>query len=70
MKSFQLVLALASLCASSTAQSSDPFKQYTISALDGSISASFIGSGASLTELWVKDKYGKARDVILGYDNR
>ncbi|KAG8736827.1 hypothetical protein FRC10_008818 [Ceratobasidium sp. 414] len=70
MRTFQLALALASFCAGATAQSSDPFKQYTISALDGSISASFIGSGASLTELWVKDKYGNPRDVILGYDNR
>ena len=36
---------------------------------DGSATAKFIGSGASLTELWVKDKYGRARDVVLGYDN-
>ncbi|KAG9124341.1 hypothetical protein FRC07_011978 [Ceratobasidium sp. 392] len=70
MRTSQLLLALASLCVSATAQTADPFKQYTISAPDGSISASFIGSGASLTELWVKDKYGKLRDVILGYDNR
>ncbi|KAG8704559.1 hypothetical protein FRC12_000619 [Ceratobasidium sp. 428] len=70
MRTSQVLLALASLCLSATAQISDPFKQYTISAPDGSISASFIGSGASLTELWVKDKYGKLRDVVLGYDNR
>ncbi|KAG9102194.1 hypothetical protein FS749_013397 [Ceratobasidium sp. UAMH 11750] len=67
---FQLVLILASLYASTATPTLDPFKQYTISAPDGSISAKFIGSGASLTELWVKDKYGRFRDVILGYDNR
>lgn len=22
-----------------------------------------------MTELWVKDKFGKARDIILGYDD-
>ncbi|KAG8696432.1 hypothetical protein FRC08_007153 [Ceratobasidium sp. 394] len=70
MRTFRLALALTSLCVGATAQSTDPFKQYTITAPDGSISASFIGSGASLTELWVKDKFGKARDVILGYDDR
>lgn len=46
-----------------------PFKEHTISAPDGSITAKFIGSGASLSELWVKDKYGRLRDVVLGYDN-
>ncbi|KAG9124340.1 hypothetical protein FRC07_011977 [Ceratobasidium sp. 392] len=70
MKTFQLALVLASLYAGTASQTSDPFKQYTVSAPDGSITAKFIGSGASLTELWVKDKYGRFRDVILGYDNR
>jgi galactose mutarotase-like enzyme len=36
---------------------------------DGSITAKFVSIGATLTELWVKDKNGKARDVVLGYDN-
>ena len=36
---------------------------------DGSITAKFVSIGATLTELWVKDKYGKARDVVLGYDD-
>lgn len=22
-----------------------------------------------MTELWVKDRYGNARDIIIGYDN-
>ncbi|QRW05791.1 galactose mutarotase-like protein [Ceratobasidium sp. AG-Ba] len=69
MKLLQLALVSASLYTSAKAQTSDPFKQYTIAAPDGSITAKFIGSGASITELWVKDKYGRSRDVILGYDN-
>lgn len=36
---------------------------------DGSISAKFVSLGATLTELWVKDKLGKPRDVVLGYDD-
>lgn len=41
----------------------------TISASDGSITAKFVSFGATMTELWVKDKFGKARDIILGYDD-
>jgi hypothetical protein len=37
--------------------------------LDGSITAKFVSIGATLTELWVKDKHGKTREVVLGYDN-
>ena len=40
-----------------------------IKAPDGSISAKFVSVGATLTELWVKDRDGKARDVVLGYDD-
>ncbi|EKM51028.1 uncharacterized protein PHACADRAFT_199860 [Phanerochaete carnosa HHB-10118-sp] len=46
-----------------------PFDVTTISAPDGSITARFVSIGATLTELWVKDKFGEARDVILGYDD-
>ncbi|KAF9456954.1 galactose mutarotase-like protein [Collybia nuda] len=46
-----------------------PFDLTTISAPDGSVSAKFVSFGATLTELWVKDKNGKARDVVLGYDD-
>ncbi|KAL0567837.1 hypothetical protein V5O48_014158 [Marasmius crinis-equi] len=46
-----------------------PFDLTTISAPDGSITAKFVSFGATMTELWVKDRYGKARDVILGYDD-
>ncbi|KAK7437509.1 hypothetical protein VKT23_018581 [Stygiomarasmius scandens] len=46
-----------------------PFDLTTISAPDGSVTAKFVSFGATMTELWVKDKFGKARDVILGYDD-
>ncbi|CAE6477830.1 unnamed protein product, partial [Rhizoctonia solani] len=71
MRVFWISAVLTSFGASARAQAShtDPFKEYTIAASDGSIKAKFIGSGASLSELWVKDKYGRFRDVVLGYDN-
>jgi aldose 1-epimerase len=40
-----------------------------LTAPDRSISASFISIGATLTELWVPDKNGTMRDVVLGYDD-
>ncbi|KAI0071251.1 galactose mutarotase-like protein [Panus rudis PR-1116 ss-1] len=46
-----------------------PFDITTISAPDGSITAKFVSFGATMTELWVKDKFGKARDIIIGYDD-
>ncbi|KAF8761203.1 Aldose 1-epimerase [Rhizoctonia solani] len=71
MRAFWVGAVLTGFAASARAQAShtDPFKEYTIAASDGSIKAKFIGSGASLSELWVKDKYGRFRDVVLGYDN-
>lgn len=46
-----------------------PFDLTTISAPDGSITAKFVSFGATMTELWVKDKNGKLRDIVLGYDD-
>ncbi|TEB31056.1 galactose mutarotase-like protein [Coprinellus micaceus] len=46
-----------------------PFDVTELKAPDGSITAKFVSIGATLTELWVKDKDGKARDVVLGYDD-
>ncbi|KAF5383067.1 hypothetical protein D9615_004827 [Tricholomella constricta] len=46
-----------------------PFDLTTLSAPDGSITAKFVSFGATLTELWVNDKNGKLRDVVLGYDD-
>ncbi|KDR66536.1 hypothetical protein GALMADRAFT_259029 [Galerina marginata CBS 339.88] len=46
-----------------------PFDLTAITAPDGSITAKFVSFGSTLTELWVKDKDGKTRDVVLGYDD-
>jgi aldose 1-epimerase len=47
--------------------SPEGIKPYTIKA-DG-ISATFIAHGARLTHLFVDDKDGKKRDVVVGYDD-
>ncbi|PLW49744.1 hypothetical protein PCASD_01569 [Puccinia coronata f. sp. avenae] len=47
----------------------DGFTLHNISAPDGSIYASFVGIGASLQSLFVKDRHGTFRDIVLGYDN-
>lgn len=36
---------------------------------DGSITAKFVSFGATMTELWVKDRNGTPGDVVLGYDD-
>ncbi|TFK98452.1 galactose-1-epimerase [Pterulicium gracile] len=46
-----------------------PFDITTVSAPDGSITAKFASVGATMMELWVRDSFGKKRDVILGYDD-
>ena len=46
----------------------DPFQKLTISTPDGSINASYIGYGARLTNLFVPDRNGTSRDIVLGYD--
>ncbi|THH14452.1 hypothetical protein EW146_g5886 [Bondarzewia mesenterica] len=46
-----------------------PFDVTTISAPDGSVTAKFVSFGATMTELWIKDKHGEAIDVIPGYDD-
>ncbi|EGG01860.1 uncharacterized protein MELLADRAFT_38932 [Melampsora larici-populina 98AG31] len=48
---------------------SDPLDIHHLSASDGSIHASFIGLGASIQTLMVKDRSGSFRDIVLGYDN-
>jgi len=53
----------------STTPAQWPFDLTEIKAPDGSISAKFVSLGATLTELWVKDRAGKPRDVVLGYDD-
>ncbi|KAJ8701310.1 hypothetical protein PTI98_000112 [Pleurotus ostreatus] len=62
------VLLAASLLGATRA-ADYPFDLTTLSAPDGSITAKFVSFGATMTELWVKDRKGKPRDVILGYDD-
>ncbi|KAJ7781090.1 galactose mutarotase-like domain-containing protein [Mycena metata] len=66
-------LVLASLVlnavAVSTPRAADPLATVALAAPDGSIKANFMAWGATTTNLWVKDKNGKFRDVLLGWDN-
>ncbi|THH31196.1 hypothetical protein EUX98_g2962 [Antrodiella citrinella] len=64
-------VAVASVLSLSTlvAATEWPFDVTTLSAPDGSITAKFVSVGATMTELWVKDRHGEARDIILGYDD-
>ncbi|KAF7332023.1 hypothetical protein MKEN_00082600 [Mycena kentingensis (nom. inval.)] len=61
------VLAAA---AKSVPPKTDPLKTISIAAPDGSLKADFIAFGATNTNLWVKDKHGVFRDILLGYDNK
>ncbi|KAL1731785.1 galactose mutarotase-like domain-containing protein [Schizophyllum commune] len=64
------LLALGVACASVSAQDGEwPFDVTTLTAPDGSVTAKFVSLGATLTELWVKDRDGNPRDVVLGYDD-
>ncbi|KAH8801236.1 galactose mutarotase-like protein [Flagelloscypha sp. PMI_526] len=46
-----------------------PFDLTTLTAPDNSITAKFVSFGATMTELWVSDRHGLKRDVVLGYDD-
>ncbi|CEL59421.1 aldose 1-epimerase [Rhizoctonia solani AG-1 IB] len=48
----------------------DPMRVITLTAPDNSIVANFLSTGATLKNLWVKDKRGKFRDIVLGYDKK
>jgi len=58
---------VASVLGEWVAPAPDATGRYTISS--SGIKAQFIPYGASLTNLWVKDKNGKDVDVVLGYDD-
>ena len=62
------LLGLA-LQASLVATAPYPFDVTELRAPDGSITVKFISLGSTMTELWVRDKKGKMRDIILGYDD-
>ncbi|KAJ7684030.1 galactose mutarotase-like domain-containing protein [Mycena rosella] len=55
--------------AASAPKPADPFAGIKLTAPDGSAMANFIPWGATTTNFWVKDKYGKFRDILLGFDN-
>jgi aldose 1-epimerase len=67
---FSSTLALAASIAAASAQNSssgpDADGKYTISS--DSIRAQFIPYGASISNLFVKDKNGVERDIVLGFD--
>ncbi|PPR01531.1 hypothetical protein CVT24_001843 [Panaeolus cyanescens] len=46
-----------------------PFDVIVLQSPDDSITAKFVSFGSTLTELWVKDKDGVSRNVVLGYDD-
>lgn len=46
-----------------------PYNALHLRAPDDSIRATFLPYGASLAELWVKDRDGHWQDVVLGFDN-
>ncbi|KAJ7100042.1 galactose mutarotase-like protein [Mycena belliarum] len=62
------LLAAASLPVHATSSSSD-FDTTTLSAPDGSINATFVAFGSTLTSLWVRTKDHTAVDVVPGYDD-
>ncbi len=54
---------------SSNSSSSDPFRKINISSPDSSIRASFLPFGATVQELYVSDRWGNMRDLVLGFDD-
>jgi len=58
-----------SASASLVTRAADPFASISLTAPDGSVKANFIPFGATTTNFWVKDKHGKFRDILLGFDN-
>ncbi|EJD04665.1 galactose mutarotase-like protein [Fomitiporia mediterranea MF3/22] len=66
---FKILLSGLLLASTAAVAAEWPFDVTTITAPDNSVTAKFVSFGATMTELWVKDKFGKARDIILGYDD-
>ncbi|TDL29404.1 galactose mutarotase-like protein [Rickenella mellea] len=61
--------AFGVLSASIEAKNPDPLEVVSIVSPDGSAKANFISFGATAVNFWVKDKHGKFRDILLGFDN-
>jgi hypothetical protein len=66
-----LVLAAAALAQNPSWDNStrSPFTAITLNATDSSISAVFLPYGATLQSLFVPDRDGTQRDIVLGYDD-
>ncbi|KAN0062171.1 hypothetical protein ACQY0O_005529 [Thecaphora frezii] len=47
-----------------------PYNSIQLRSADDSIRATILPYGSVVSELWVKDRYGGWRDVVLGYDNK
>ncbi|KAJ7819516.1 galactose mutarotase-like domain-containing protein [Mycena leptocephala] len=70
LKALIFAALLVNVGAVSTPRAVDPLASVKLAAPDGSIKANFIRRfGATATNLWVKDKHGKFRDILLGFDN-
>ncbi|KAH9910660.1 galactose mutarotase-like protein [Epithele typhae] len=70
MKTLLVALALGLAAAANAVNAPGwPFDVTELNAPDGSVKAKFVSFGATMTELWVKDRHGKARDIIIGYDD-
>ncbi|KAG6821584.1 hypothetical protein H0H93_000093 [Arthromyces matolae] len=64
-----LAPAFASVVLSAGEGDSNPLEVIRLRAPDDSARADFIAFGATVTNFWVKDKIGRFRDILLGYDN-
>ncbi|KAJ6486379.1 galactose mutarotase-like protein [Mycena vitilis] len=69
LKAVIFAALLVNAGAVSTPQAVDPLGSVKLTAPDGSAKANFMPFGATATNFWVKDKHGKFRDILLGYDN-
>ncbi|KAJ7682647.1 galactose mutarotase-like protein [Mycena polygramma] len=69
LKAVIFAALLVNAGAVSTPQAVDPLASVNLTAPDGSAKANFMPFGATATNFWVKDKHGKFRDILLGYDN-
>ncbi|EPQ28655.1 uncharacterized protein PFL1_03958 [Pseudozyma flocculosa PF-1] len=47
-----------------------PYNAINLRSSDDSIRATVLPYGSVVSELWVKDRYGGWRDVVLGFDNK
>jgi len=68
-KALVFAALLVNAGAVSTPRAVDPLASVKLTAPDGSAIANFIPFGATTTNFWVKDKHGKFRDILLGFDN-